>query len=160
MKDILIYDLKNKIISKFGEVPDYDGDYVMPKCKSYDVAKDMLPNHYKYNDNIHLYNDNTKIYVCKPKINEKVLNLDYTKLLLDMDESLYVEIFETVLKCTYCSYTKTCKSIPIIEFLIGHQNFNNIKPSTILKMFDIYDIKQIYKMSDTIFNHSFFDKFK
>jgi hypothetical protein len=161
MKDILIYDLMNKIMLKFSKVPDYDTDeYIIPNCKNYIVIKDTLPNHYKYNNNVNLYDDNTKMYICKPKINEKVLNFDYTKLLLQMDESLYVEIFEAVIKYADGNYRKIQKSIKIIEFLIEHQNFNHIKPSTILKMFNLYDINQIYKMSDTIFNHSFFNKFK
>lgn len=161
IKEILIYDLAVKITFKFGKVSDYDEpDYVIPKCKSYDVIKDTLPKHYKFNKSVSLYEDNIQIYECKPKINENVLNLDYTKLLLDMDDSLYVEIFETIIELATNNYTHKCKSKKVIKFLIGHQKFNDIKPSSILKIFNIYHLTTIYKMSDTIFNHSFFDKFK
>jgi hypothetical protein len=160
LKEILIYDLAVKITFKFDKIQYDEPDYVIPKCKSYDVIKDTLPKHYKYNKSVSLYEDNTQIYECKPKINENVLNLDYTKLLLDMDESLYVEIFETIIKLATNNYTQKCKSKRVIKFLIGHQKFNDIKPSTILQIFNIYHLTTILKMSDTIFNHSFFDKFK
>lgn len=161
IKEILIYEMARKITFESVKVPDYDEpDYVIPKCKSYDIIKDTLPKHYKFNKNVSLYEDNIQIYECKPKINENVLNLDYTKLLLDMDDSLYVEIFETIIKLATNNYTQKCKSKKVIKFLIGHQKFNDIKPSTILKIFNIYHLTTIFKMSDTIFNHSFFDKFK
>ncbi len=121
------------------ELKKYDTNIIINISNFCTITKNILPKHYKYLDDVYNYEDNEVYYNCKFKMSKKVVNLNYTKLLLEMDESCYHEIFDMMMilldtgKHYFLKHgTKT------IKHLVEHPKFNDVSISNVIKLLKYY----------------------
>jgi hypothetical protein len=130
-----------------------DKNYIQKTGMTYIVKQDRLPKHYKFNDEAKQWKDKKIVFNCKVKINKKIKDVNYTKLLLDVDPDCYHDIIEEIA----IGYAHM-RAYETIMFLIDHPKFNEVKPSIVVKLLCRQcDEEQI--VVNIIKNHNFFRQF-
>jgi hypothetical protein len=141
----------------YKNITKYDNKFINTQGNSYNHSQNMLFDNYEDDDFKNLYDDNDdRSFTCKIKMSKKLLNLNYTKLLLEIDESYYYEIFDKVSKLLWVNYPFPSGEYEVTKFLMDDPKFCNIKPSIVFKLI-------AYHVSDGIdtivTKHNFFKQF-
>ncbi len=144
---------------KTNEIEKYNTNIINIKSNVCIVNKNILPKHYKYIDDVYKYEDNEVYYNCKFKMSKKVIHLNYTKLLLEMDDSCYHEIFDMIMILLDTGkhyFLKNGKET--IRYLVQQQKFNGINISNVIKLLKYYcDDSKL--LDDIITKRYFFRQF-
>jgi len=135
----------------------HDIDYQIKEKTMYSCIQNMLPSSYIYNDKAYIEEDNNVICKYKLKVTDKVLNLSYSKLLLQQDETHYTRILDYIINYLYLNKWKVTNFMDLILFMVQNKNFNEIIPSRVIALLKLYQ-KVNFICDEIIMNHKFFHK--
>jgi hypothetical protein len=132
----------------------------------YSQIQNMLPAHHIYNEASYTYEDEDVICKYKLKIDNKVLNLDYTKLVLQIDLNCYCKVFEHIiseLRNTGYFDMKDVrpKARDVVAFMVEHEQFNRLSPYSVITLLKMCTSFKNYGdlCTPIIKNHKFFNQF-
>jgi len=137
----------------------YDkADYTPPSREIlYKVTQNVLPKHYKYDDDANNWEDNKVECYYQVHISRKVLSLSHVEILLKVEPQCFHKIVEKMSEL--CIYWRNEKMREHIRLIANHPQFSEVLPSNVFRMLP-HCIENDDVIDSIIANHQFFRQFE